>query len=90
MNQNILSIFWKKNFGKFFWTSPENYLDKSRKFSARRTCTYFIYWKMTSTSVVSSTSNIFFHFLIDDSAVYSIQSTLYTYSTAVFQIISSS
>ena len=26
------------------------------KFSARRTCTYFLYWKMTSASVVSSTS----------------------------------
>ena len=82
MNQNILSIFWKKNL--------ENFSGLTRKFSTRRTCTYFLYWKMTSTSVVSSTSNIFFHFLIDDSAVYSIQSTLYTYSTAVFQIISSS
>ena len=40
----------------------ENFSGLTRKFSTRRTCTYFLYWKMTSTSVVSSTSNIFFHF----------------------------
>ena len=83
MNQTFEAFFEKKFWKIFldspenfldspenFQDSPENFLDKSRKFSARRTCTYFIYWKMTSTSVVSSTSDIFFHFLkFDDSAI---------------------
>ena len=62
--------FLKKKIWKIFPDSPENFSGLTGKFSgltgkfsARRTCTYFLYWKMTSTSVVSSTSDIFFHFL---------------------------